>query len=68
MILFGNSSFISSKDSASAHPSQHEQENSEGNKRGQTKKKKKEFDLPITSRISGPNKSELDRLIAQEVS
>jgi hypothetical protein len=32
-----------------------------------TKKKRKEIDLPITIRLSGRTKSELDRLVEQEV-
>ncbi|CAF4202120.1 unnamed protein product, partial [Rotaria magnacalcarata] len=31
-----------------------------------TKKKKKEIDLPITPRVPGASKKELDRLIEQE--
>ncbi len=32
-----------------------------------TKKKKKEIDLPITPRVPGANKTEINRLIEQEV-
>ncbi len=45
-------------------------ENEEGNETKQksaTKKKKKEIDLPITPRVPGASKAELDRLIEQEV-
>lgn len=50
-----------------ANAGQQEQDNSEGTKRVPIQKKKKEFDLPITARVSGLTKSELDRLIEQEV-
>lgn len=36
-------------------------------KKTSAKKKRKEIDLPITIRVSGVTKSELDRLIEQEV-
>ena len=55
------------QDPALASAGQQEQDNSEGTKRVTTKKKKEEFNLPITARVSGLTKPELDRLIEQEV-
>jgi len=42
-------------------------EDSDEIKKISSKKKRKEIDLPITSRVPGATKIELDRLIEQEV-
>jgi hypothetical protein len=48
-------------------PQQDKDEDGDEPKRNLTKKKRKEIDLPITSRVPGATKIELDRLIEQEV-
>jgi len=44
-----------------------DEEGADGKQKSATKKKKKEIDLPITPRGPGATKSEIDRLIEQEV-
>jgi len=48
-------------------PQQDKDEDGDEPKRNSTKKKRKEIDLPITARVPGATKIELDRLIEQEV-
>lgn len=44
-----------------------DEEGSDNKQKPATKKKKKEIDLPITPRVPGATKPEMDRLIEQEV-
>jgi len=44
-----------------------DEEGTENKQKYETKKKKKEIDLPITPRVPGVTKTELNRLIEQEV-
>lgn len=44
------------------------QENDDESKRASAKQKRKETELPISIRLSGVNKTELDRFAEQEVS
>ncbi len=44
-----------------------EEDGTETKQKSATRKKKKEIDLPITPRVPGATKTELDRLIEQEV-
>jgi hypothetical protein len=44
-----------------------DEEGNEIKQKSATKKKKKEIDLPITPRVPGATKNEIERLIEQEV-
>ena len=54
-------------DAAQADEKDKDEENAENKTKSATKKKKKEIDLPITPRVPGATKVEMNRLIEEEV-